>query len=291
MLNAGDPVHYQPLGGGLVMRTAADEWDVERVAEFDGAIHGDSIAPMTRNLFLRHPSTSGRDLIFVEDEHTHQVVSSLCVIPWTLRFEGATLPAGEMGIVGTLESYRRRGLVRAQVAFFKQRLKERGCLLSHIQGIPFYYRQFGYEYALPLDGDLHLELREVPKPPNAPFTFRLAKLADMPELMRLYDEAAQDLGISAVRDEAIWPYLLTCTDGGETECENWLITDAQRKTVGYMRLPRFHFGEELMINEVSRLSADAALAALHHAKTLAEQQGNPGLRINVPLNSTLMQAA
>ncbi|NIV29852.1 MAG: hypothetical protein GWN58_10200, partial [Anaerolineae bacterium] len=199
--------------------------------------------------------------------------------------------AGEMGIVGTLEAYRRRGLVRAQVAAFMRRLRERGCLLSHIQGIPYYYRQFGYEYALPLEGGLRLETRHVPTPPDAPFAFRLATRNDLPVLRQLYDEAAQDLSIHAVRDEAIWRYLLTHTDGTQMEQETWLIQDADGRTVGYMCLPKHHFGEELVVSEVSRLGFDAALAALDHLKTLVVERDRPGMRLNLPANCTLMRLA
>ncbi len=291
MLYPTETPYRQPLGDGLVMRTAASESDVERVAEFNGAIHGAGIVAMTRNLFVHHPSTSGRDLVFVENEQSGLVVSSLCLIPWTWRCEDVLVPAGEMGIVGTLADYRQRGLVRQQVGFFKQRLAERGCLLSHIQGIPYYYRQFGYEYALPLEGGLRLTLREVPPPPDAAFTLRLAAEADLPALMHLYNEAAQDLTISAQRSVAIWRYLLTYSAGSEAECENWVIEDNRGTIAGYMRLPASHFGEELTINEVSRLSYDAALATLNHLKTLAEQKGKPGIRLNVPAHCSLMQAA
>jgi predicted N-acetyltransferase YhbS len=279
------------LADGLILRTAADAGDVGRVAEFNGSIHGPEIVGMTRNLFLHHPATRGRDLIFVEDAATGQILSSLCLIPWTWRYAGVDVPAGEMGIVGTLEAYRRRGLVRAQVGYFQQRLRERGCLLSPIQGVPYYYRQFGYEYALPLEGGLRLELRDVPEQPEAAFTFRLATLDDLPTLLRLYDEAAQDLAIHARRDIAIWQYLLTCTDGTEMEAENWLLQDAAGQVAGYLRLPRHHFGEELVVNEVSRLGFDAALAALHHLKALAEARATPGLRLNLPGNCTLMRLA
>ena len=162
--------YRKELGDGLVLRTAASERDVERVAEFNGTIHGPEVAAMTRGLFLYHPSTHREDLIFVEDEQSDQVVSSLCLIPWTWRYEDVTIPSGEMGIVGTLEDYRRQGLIRAQVALFKRRLAERGCLTSHIQGIPYYYRQFGYEYALPLEGGLRIEFRHVPAAPPPPQT-------------------------------------------------------------------------------------------------------------------------
>lgn len=286
-----ETTYRQALGDGLVLRSAASAQDVERVAQFNGVIHGPGIVPMTRSLFLDHPNTSGRDLIFVEDEKSGQVVSSLCLIPWTLRYEDVLIPAGEMAIVGTLEAYRRRGLVRAQVGFFKQRLRERGCLLSHIQGIPYYYRQFGYEYALPLESGLRLELRHVPKPPDDQFTFRLATLEDLPGLVRLYDEAAQDLGISTVRDEDIWRYLLQHTQGSEMESEKWLIEDSRGNVVGYAVLPTSHFGAELTVSEVSRLSFDAALALLNHLKVRAEQLGKPGIRLNIPPNCSLMQVA
>ena len=111
----------QELENGLVLRTAASERDVERAAELNGTIHGPEVAAMTLGIFLHHPSTHWEDLIFVEDEATRQVVSSLCLIPWTWRYEDATIPSGEMGIVGTLEEYRRRGLVRAQVVQRGQR--------------------------------------------------------------------------------------------------------------------------------------------------------------------------
>ena len=291
MLDSTETRYRQSLGDGLVLHTASDGHDVERVAEFNGAIHGPGVAAMTRNLFVHHPRTRGRDLVFVENERSGQVVSSLCLIPWTWCYEDVGIPAGEMGIVGTLEAYQHRGLVRAQVDYFKRRLGERGCLLSHIQGIPYYYRQFGYEYALPLEGGLRLEMRHVPSPPDVPFAFRLATRDDLPVLMRLYDEAAQDLAIHAVRDEATWRYLLMHTDGTETESEKWLIQGADGQIVGYVWLPKHHFGEELVVGEVSRLGFEAAMAALNHLKTLAVERDKPGIRLNLPANCTLMRLA
>ena len=79
--------------------------------------------------------------------------------------------------------------------------------LSKIQGIPYYYRQFGYTYALPLEGGLIVNARELPS--AAPrFTFRPATATDIPQLARFYDEAAATLAIAAVRDDALWRYLL-----------------------------------------------------------------------------------
>jgi hypothetical protein len=291
MINTTETPLLQPLGDGLRLCTVAGDADVQRVAEFNGQIHGPGVTAMTLDLFKRHPHTRGRDLIYVEDTRTNQVVSSLCLIPWSFQYANVTIQSGEMGIVGTLEPYRRRGLIRAQVEVFMQRLHERGCVLSHIQGIWYYYRQFGYEYAMPLDGGLRLTRREVPKYTAAQYTFRPAGTDDLPVLMKLYETSAREIVIHAQRDEPTWRYLLERNAQSEMNCETWLVLDAQQQVVGYFRLPEHHFGEELTVNEASRYGFDAAWATLHHIAELAQQRHTPGARLCLAPQSDLMQVA
>jgi GNAT superfamily N-acetyltransferase len=279
------------LENGLILRTAKDKQDVERVAAFNGKIHGPLVETMTHQLFLHHPDTSLDDLIFVEDEQSSEVVSSLCLIPWTWRYEDVEIHGGEMGIVGTLEGYRGRGLIRKQVEMFKRRLHERGCLLSQIQGIPYFYQQFGYEYAIPLERWLMLETRHIPAQPDTAFTFRQATVGDIPTLMQLYDETVKHLTIHSVRSEAVWRYLLTDAKGTETERDILLLESTGGQAAGYVCVAHHGFGEELIVNEVSRLSYGAALATLDHIKQLAAERKKPAIRLNLPLGCTLAQVA
>lgn len=279
------------LGQELALRTAAGSDDIERVAQFNGLIHGAELAITMRRLLRDYAGMDGRDIIFVEDTASGEIISSLVLLPWMMSYGGIPLPVGEMGMVGTLESHRGRGLVRIQTAYFMQRLAERGCLLSLIQGIPYFYRQFGYEYAMPLEGGLRLSGRELPAPPATAFTFRQATPDDVPTLQRLFDAAAQDMVVHTLRDETIWRYLLAEPAGSALRCETWLVFDANGDAAGYFRLPDFHFDEELAVNEVSRLSADAALAVLHWLKQATAERGKPGIRLNLPAGCTLMQVA
>jgi hypothetical protein len=273
-----------------VLRTPASPADIERVAEINGVIHDPGVASLTRSLAHHFPGLELRDILFVEDERTGAAVSTLMLIPWTLYYEGIPLPAGEMAIVGTLEPYRCRGLIRAQVAHFEERLHERGCLISHIQGIPYYYRQFGYEYAMPLEGGLRLSGRELLSAPAQAFTFRQATEDDLPLLSGLYRSAAKDLGIHAGRTSEQWRYVFRYAPGTETEGETWLI-QGDGATTGYFRLPGHHFGDELAVSEISRLSYDQALGALHWLVALAAQRELPGVRLNLPADTTIMRAA
>jgi hypothetical protein len=202
-----------------------------------------------------------------------------------------------MGIVATLEGYQRRGLCRRLTAAFMARLRERGCLLSHIQGIPYFYRQFGYEYAIPLEGGLRLEGRQVPdedaseKDSGAPFSLRRATRKDIPDLARLYDEAAEDLAIHSRRGPEVWEYVLTHGIGSCTEAETWVLEQPAAGITGYFRLPRFHFNKELRLSEASRLSVDAARAVLRHLKKLMIERRDPGIQLNDVPRGALMRVA
>jgi GNAT superfamily N-acetyltransferase len=286
--------YRKALKDNLVLKSVASEQDIERVAAFHGVIHDQGVAGMVRELILHHPNTRPEHWLYVEDEETEQVVSSLCLIPWTWRYQGVEIKAGEMGIVGTLDAYRRRGLIRALVARFKELLRKGGYDLIQIQGIPYFYRQFGYEYAMPLEGGWHIQLHQIADPPEgeaAPYTFRLATAQDTPALVRLYDDAAQDLDIHAARSEAEWRYLFGPSTKTEMDAQTWLMMDEQDQVVGYARVPKGEFGKGLIVNEVSRLSPEVALAALRFFKKLSIERGNPYVRLNVPQACTLIQTA
>lgn len=291
MSSSNETPYEQPLADGLTLHAAANEEDVAQVATFNSTIHGPDAGALTRNLFLHHPATRLQDLFFVKDRAAGRVVSSLCLIPWTWRYGDVKLPVGELGIAGTSEAYRQRGLMRALVRAFKGRLRERGCLLSQIQGIPYFYRQFGYEYALPLEGSMRLEFRQIPLSEASLFTFRQATPDDVDTMRQLYDEATQTLAIHSVRDEAAWQYLQRHTEGTSTERERWIIQSAGGEIAGYVSVPRYHFGEEITVDETSLLGFDAALATLQHIKKLAVEREKPGIRLNLPANCTLMRLA
>ncbi|MFZ5915335.1 MAG: GNAT family N-acetyltransferase [Chloroflexota bacterium] len=289
MLSPVQPYHKE-LDASLVLKSVVDARDVERLAAFNGSIHDDSVAAMTHELIHHHPHTRPEGWLFVEDQATGQIISSLCLIPWTWRYEGVALQVGEMGIVGTREDYRHRGLVRALAARFDELLRQGDFDLSPIQGIPFFYRQLGYEYALPLEADWRLELYQSPDPPPG-YSFRQATLDDLPALMAMYDQAAADLSIHAARDEAVWRYLFGPSLKTEVTAQTWLVLDETKRRVGYYRVPEHGFGEGLIVNEVSRLSHDAALAVLDHLKRLAVGRRKPYLRLNLPVDGTLVQVA
>ena len=279
------------LDDTLILRSVSTPDDIERLALFNGEMHEPRVADMTRGLLNHHPDTQPHHWLFVEDVSTRALAAAHCVIPWTGRYAGVALKVGEMGIVATHPDYRRRGLIRALDHRFKELLDEEAFDLSPIQGIPYFYRQFGYEYALPLEGGWHLRLDQVPDDPSTGYTFRKAVLDDVPLLMRFYDEAASDLDISAQRSELVWRYLLDHEPLLANETETWLVLDSTQRPVGYWRVDRMGFENGLIVNDASRLDHRAAAAVLGHIKTLAVARHKPFIRLMTADSNTLIALA
>src|SRR5258708_18518938 len=97
---------------------------------------------------------------------------------------------GRREVGGSRPEYRRQGLIRAIFELVHARSAQRGDLVQGITGIAYYYRQFGYEYAAPLDEGLTVYFPAIPalKPGVAePYRLREATLDDLPLLRRLWE--------------------------------------------------------------------------------------------------------
>lgn len=200
------------LAGGLVLRTATAA-DAEALAAFNTRVHGSDDEPetgigaWTRDLVLgRHPTVRAEDFLVVTEPRDGAIVSSLNLIAQRWTYDGVPFGVAQPELVGTDPAYRNRGVVREQFAVLHRWCEERGLPVQAIGGIPWYYRQFGYEYALPGWGG-----RRLPAPAAAedaagpgPFRVRPATTADAALLARLSARADARSAVACPRDEVAW---------------------------------------------------------------------------------------
>lgn len=203
------------LDDGLVLRWARRD-DAERISEFNRRVFGDHATQepnrwaqnWTRAMLGdRHPTMREGDAVVVEDTRNGAVASSMCLISQTWACDGIPFGVGRPELVGTHPDYRRRGLIRHMFRAFHEWGRARGHLLQAINGIPWFYRQFGYETALDLHGGRQGRPADVPAAPDGepePYRVRSATLDDIPALLTGHEAATADALYACVRDEAIW---------------------------------------------------------------------------------------
>jgi hypothetical protein len=200
------------LGDGLILRFATVN-DIEPLAQFNGRIHGGDhfnpfVAQWTREFASpSHPTCGPDNVTLVEDTATGQIVSSMCLIPQTWTFDRIPFPVGRPEAVGTDPAYRRRGLVRAQFDVLHAKSDRAGHLAQGITGIPWYYRQFGYEYAVDLDGGRCVYpalIAPLKDGEIEAYHFRQATPDDLALIMALYDRDCARSLLACPRSAAEW---------------------------------------------------------------------------------------
>lgn len=233
------------FGNGLIMRHATTR-DTEALADY----HAEQFAepPATADEGLRvwmrdlmgndHPTFRAHDFILVEDTANGQIASSMGLISQVWLYGGVQVRVGQPEIVSTHPDYRRRGLVREQFDVLHKMSAERGELMQAIGGIPWYYRQFGYEMALPMSGGRSGYTAHVPTlDDNAEELYRgrPATKADIPFMLQMLEQMAGRYEMTALKDATQLAYELEGRTPGNSEAaEQRIIETASGKPVGLL---------------------------------------------------------
>jgi GNAT acetyltransferase-like protein len=243
MFTKGETI-LRDLGDGLILRRSTPE-DADALPEFNRMIHTDNapdgqcIATWTRDLLTRpHPTFHPDDFTIVEEPATGRIVSSMNWISQTWSYEGIQFGVGRPELVGTLPEFRNRGLVRIQFEEVHKWSAERGEIVQAITGIPFYYRQFGYEMALDLDGRRfggEAQLPKLRKGESEPYTIRAAQERDLPFIEKLYDQTKARSMIACERTPELFRYELMGLSENNNCWVNCMIDDKAGEPAGFFR--------------------------------------------------------
>src|SRR5690554_909257 len=192
------------LPDGLVLRTARPA-DLDQIATLlvDRGEEGDDV---DHRLVVEDPEAGWEWSAVVVDGD--RVVSTATLLEETVRIGSVTVPAGQVELVATHEEYEGRGLSRALMSWAHERSAARGHLLQVMIGIPYYYRLFGYEYAIDIPParavvDLPEPLAPLPAtgtggPTDSdPYVLRLPTREDIPALAALQDAAQSEYDVAA----------------------------------------------------------------------------------------------
>jgi predicted N-acetyltransferase YhbS len=189
------------LPGGLTLRTAQSA-DLEQVCALL-AERGDPADAEDLLLVVDDPD-EGLDAVMVVVDGD-RVVSTATLLQETVVIGGVATPAGQVEMVATDPAYEQRGLVRALMDEAHRRSAERGDLLQVMIGIPFFYRQFGYVYSMPIP-----LTRELHTPPAADpsISVRRATLDDIPAMVALQDAAQSSADVRMPHSAGCWRWVV-----------------------------------------------------------------------------------
>ena len=160
----------------------------------------EDVVSIVKQFREKHDSMSNNDffMVFYGDE----VVAGLVLIPQKWRIDNAELNVAEMGCVGTVPEHRRKGIQWILNEEFDKRATERGADICVLAGIPYFYRQFGYQYAVELDYYTGIDVDKLPT--QSQLTRREFSDADIDEAQLLLENTQKGYLVSSIRTPQIW---------------------------------------------------------------------------------------
>lgn len=204
-------------------------------------------------------------------KHQGRIVAALNTIPSKWSVGGAVLNVAELGCVATLPEYRNRGLQRRLMIEYHRQITEQQYDLSVIEGIPYYYRQFGYEYALPLDEQTRTDVEKI-SIFEINDTIRLFTDKDIPAAEQLLEAAQRKFLVHTVREEGIWKMQQETGMIAANPSERFILEKKGIPTACFAVSDNIE-DRELLLKEMTDVNEETAQSILGFVKKRAEQKG------------------
>ncbi|WP_433788796.1 GNAT family N-acetyltransferase [Actinoplanes sp. CA-252034] len=192
---AGDADHLADLQATTQLQPAAG-----------GEPHA-GIAAWVHDLMDGHPSAGPADFLVAEDVATGRPAASLVGLRQDWFLGGVRLPVGQVELVATAPEHRGNRLTEILFAALHERFRADGVTLQMIEGIPYFYRRLGYDYALADDGAPSVPAASLPAVSSgAGLTVRPATVADADALAAIDLRLTVEPVLSCPRDRGAWRY-------------------------------------------------------------------------------------
>lgn len=182
----------------LRVRTASQD-DVSQIAELIAARIGEEDAGEAR-IVLKDDYFRKRWFVAEEDG---QVLSTAGVFPGQLHIGEVTLGAGAIEFVATREDAEGRGLVRRLLEEIHATAQSRNEMAQWIVGITYFYRKFGYEYAIPVESTYSFAPGEAPTMPKG-WSVQRVTGAEIPDLAAAQATFARSANVALTASRRMW---------------------------------------------------------------------------------------
>jgi len=227
---------------------------------------GEGVDVLGKRLYEHHPEMTARNFFALWDGD--RMVATLNLIPQTWSLGGIPLKVAEMGLVGTDPAYRNRGLQRILNAEFDRRTREEGYHLAGLEGIPYFYRQFGFEYAVPLDEWASIPLAKLPEGDASGIS--PLRPEEVPEAMRILEVSQRKYLVHSIRSMREWENQEKSGIVGEHESTTYAVRKGG-KIAAYFRVEAKE--KELLLHEFAGIDGSLSPKVASSLRQFGEKKG------------------
>ncbi|MBN2435120.1 MAG: GNAT family N-acetyltransferase [Spirochaetes bacterium] len=264
-----------------IIKKCSNNTDRRKLIDFNSMIHGEDCGRLTEKLLKKHPQIHDENFIFIQNSK-NEIISSVALIPWQVDFHNIKLNVFELGIVGTDPKERGKGLSRELTNYFIDMIEDLKYDMSIIQGVPGFYHNFGFHYAIPLD--IHLNLpcylsSQIKK--HDGYVIKKALPSSSLTISDMFNAHVSNYDLHPVMDAETVSYCMDCSSDSEYDAEYFMV-NYNGKEEGYFKINLHGFGAGLIVSEVSDMNYSAYMHIIAYCSKLAKERTMGYIRFNLP---------
>ena len=230
------------------------------------AFPGEGVDILGKRLYGNHPAMTPLNFFALWDGDI--MVATLNLIPMTWSLGGIPLKVAEMGLVATHPEYRHKGLQRVLNREFDRRIQEERYDLAAIEGIPYFYRQFGYEYSVPLDEWAAIPLDKLPTSDVS--SVSPLKPDEVPCAMALLDATQRKHLMHCIRSREEWATQERSGIVGEHTSKTYVVR-RRGIIIAYFRASVEN--KEVLLHEITETNKAASSMVASFLRQLGKENG------------------
>lgn len=260
--------------------SVAESEDIEGIVKLCSEVFNEETSKLVSDLFYR--SHKRENVVFFAAKYGEEVVGTLCIIDFPVKVEDVALKTAELGIVATDERYRNLGINSKLTELFFEKAAELGYEMIVIEGIPYFYRRYGFDYAVKMGGDsLSLDGKDFAESPD--ITVRKATPEDVGFIFENHRKTNEKVGVRSIMEKEV--ILSQCFDyeSPETGRDAFIIEKSGEKA-GYFILSKDPDGYTITdIPDMDFGLYEAVMAFLKGDSKISERKSALTARIPEPL--------
>jgi hypothetical protein len=196
-----------------------------------------------------HPLVGTHDIAVVVDHHD-VVIAGAILLRQQMDYAGVQLAVGRPEMVVCHPDFRNRGFIREIFRLLHAKSHARGDVVQAITGIPFFYRQFGYAYAIDFDQQcvVRFDTLHTQTPSSPEVLIRRARADEYETFVRLYDADRLNRGLLCTTPfERRYFEHLCSRSSSLIVFDPLLITDVQDNPIGFLLVHRANYDTNICV--------------------------------------------
>ncbi len=230
-------------------RIAETKEEFKKMAELcrDVFVDEPDVEYLVYDLTEKSPKKDNNIHFYAYDTEKEKVVSVVSLIDFPVKYGDINLKSMEIGIVATDENYRSINISTNLTNTLIKKGVKLGYNLMVIEGIPYFYRKYGFEYAVPLLVMEKFNMSYFIKERNNEIIIRKAELKDFDFIAEEYNDSIKNIEIASLKSIDIIK-----AHAFSYEChikKDYFIVEYKGKIEGFFGIKQI--SEEIEITDIS----------------------------------------